>query len=146
MATQQTNGPINNRDVEEWTTRFNEVLAKPGDVINSRSPEGSQPWYSSFFGCFSPVDLCLMTWCLPCVTFGKTHHRMQKSGTLEGYEPINTSVSRNRPIMGEVKPKLIPIKFSASSSVVHHASASTGYRCLCNAQRCARSTTSTVAA
>ena len=146
MATQQTNGPIDNRDVEEWTTRFNEVLAKPGDVINSRSPEGSQPWYSSFFGCFSPLDLCLVTWCLPCVTFGKTHHRMQKSAALEGYEPINTSVSPYRPVMDEIKLELMPVDISASSSAVRHALASTGYRCLCNAQRCARSTISTAAA
>lgn len=95
MATaQQSNGPIDDRDVQDWTKRFNEVLAKPSEVVNSRSPPGAQPWFSSFFGCFNPLDLCLMTYCLPCVTFGKTHHRLHKSGTLDGYEPINTSVSR----------------------------------------------------
>jgi hypothetical protein len=33
-----------------------------------------------------------MTYCCPCVTFGKTHHRTRKNGSLEGYEPVNTSV------------------------------------------------------
>ncbi|RYO74287.1 hypothetical protein DL766_007016 [Monosporascus sp. MC13-8B] len=91
MAQQHSTSAIDNRDVEDWKNRFNEVLAKPGDVVNSRSPADAQPWYASFFGCFNPVDLCLMTWCLPCVTFGKTHHRLRENGNLDGYEPINTS-------------------------------------------------------
>jgi Cys-rich protein (TIGR01571 family) len=86
-------GPINNDDVAEWTARFNDVLARPGEYVKSKSPESSQPWYNAFFGCFNPIDTCLITWCCPCVTFGKTHHRMRKSNKLEGYEPINTSVS-----------------------------------------------------
>ncbi|KAJ9138401.1 PLAC8 family-domain-containing protein [Pleurostoma richardsiae] len=88
---QTSNGPINDRDVEDWKNRVNAVLAKPGDVVNSRSPESAQSWTTSFFGCFDPIDLCLMTWCLPCVTFGKTHHRVRKDASMQGYEPINTS-------------------------------------------------------
>ena len=84
--------PINDQDVEDWKKRFNDVLAKPGEHVHSKSPDTAQPWHSSFFGCFSPIDTCLVTWCLPCITFGKTHHRLRKSATLEGYEPINTSV------------------------------------------------------
>lgn len=86
-------GPISDKDVGDWKNRFNEVLAKPGEVVNSKSPEGAQPWNESFFGCFSPIDLCCITYCVPCLTFGKTHHRVRKSATLEGYEPVNTSVS-----------------------------------------------------
>lgn len=89
---QPSTGPINDQDVNEWKIRLNEVLAKPGEVVNSKSPESAQPWYESFFGCFSPIDLCCMTYCLPCVTFGKTHHRLRKDANLVGYEPINTSV------------------------------------------------------
>ncbi len=89
---QNPNSPINDKDVDDWKNRFNEVLAKPGEHINSKSPEGAQEWTTPFFGCFSPIDLCLMTWCVPCVTFGKTHHRLRKQGNLEGYEPVNTSV------------------------------------------------------
>ena len=90
---QPSNGPINDRDMEDWKNRFNEVLAKPSEHINQKSPEDAGAWNASFCGCFDPIDTCLITWCLPCVTFGKTHHRLRKNGSLEGYEPINTSVS-----------------------------------------------------
>lgn len=86
-------GPIDNDEVQEWIGRANDVLAQPGEVLNSKSPADAQPWYSSLFGCFTPVDLCLTTWCLPCVTFGKTHHRLRNNGNLEGYQPVNTTVS-----------------------------------------------------
>jgi hypothetical protein len=36
--------------------------------------------------------LGLITYCVPCVTFGKTHHRTRKDANMAGYEPINTSV------------------------------------------------------
>jgi len=94
-APQQTSnptGPINDKDVEDWKNRINVVLSKPGEVVNSKSPEDAQSWNASFFGCLNPIDLCLMTYCLPCVTFGKTHHRLHKDASLQGYEPINTSV------------------------------------------------------
>jgi hypothetical protein len=91
--TTTSTGAINDKDVADWKSRFNEVLAKPGDVVNSKSPATAQPWHESFFGCFSPIDLCCMTYCLPCLTFGKTHHRLRKDANLAGYEPINTSVS-----------------------------------------------------
>ncbi|KAH6617147.1 PLAC8 family-domain-containing protein [Chaetomium tenue] len=84
-------GPINNDDIADWTARLNDVLARPGEYVNSKSPATAQPWYNSFFGCFAPVDTCLMSWCCPCVVFGRTHHRMRKGANLEGYEPINTS-------------------------------------------------------
>lgn len=90
-ATQPSSGPINDTDVNEWKGRLNEVLAKPSEVINSKSPATAQPWHESFFGCLSPIDLCCMSYCCPCVTFGKTHHRLRKDPNLAGYEPINTS-------------------------------------------------------
>ncbi|KAJ6441431.1 Class II DAHP synthetase family protein [Purpureocillium lavendulum] len=88
---QHSNGPVDQADLEDWTKRFNEVLARPSEHINSKSPEGSQSWFAGFFDCFNPIDTCLITYCLPCVTFGKTHHRIRKNGDLTGYEPINTS-------------------------------------------------------
>ena len=42
---------------------------------------------SSFLG--------LMAWCCPCVTFGKIHHRAHKHPQLEGYSPLNASVSHS---------------------------------------------------
>ena len=29
-------------------------------------------WNHSIFGCFSDIKLCLVSWCLPCFTTGKT--------------------------------------------------------------------------
>jgi Cys-rich protein (TIGR01571 family) len=85
-------GPIDHKDIEDWTTRFNAVLADTS-VISAPGPTDARPWSSAFFGCFDPIDLCCLTYFLPCVTFGKTHHRTRKNGNMEGYEPINTSVS-----------------------------------------------------
>jgi hypothetical protein len=57
-ATVAKPGPIDNRDVDDWKNRFNEVLAKPGDVINSSAPADAREYQSSFFGCFNPIDTC----------------------------------------------------------------------------------------
>ncbi|KAG7286478.1 hypothetical protein NEMBOFW57_008789 [Staphylotrichum longicolle] len=84
-------GPISNDDVAEWSSRFNDVVARPSEYLNSKSPESAQPWFNSFFGCFAPIDTCLLSWCLPCVVFGRTHHRLRKNPNLEGFQPINTS-------------------------------------------------------
>ncbi|KAI3317349.1 PLAC8-domain-containing protein [Xylariaceae sp. AK1471] len=85
------NGPIDANDLNDWKDRFNQVLAQPSEHLNSKSPDSAQSWTSNFIEFWNPVDTCLITWCLPCVTFGKTHHRLRKNGNLEGYEPINTS-------------------------------------------------------
>jgi hypothetical protein len=97
--TQPASGPVDNQDIEDWKARLNVVLAQPADVINSKSPDGAGAWNADLFGCFDPIDLCLMTWCLPCVTFGKTHHRLRKNANLEGYEPVNTSVRASSPYL-----------------------------------------------
>lgn len=88
------NGPISEQDTEFWKSRFNEVLAAPSEHINSKSPEGAMSWTNRFFSCLTPPSLCLVTCCLPCITFGKVHHRLHKDANLQGYEPVNTSVSR----------------------------------------------------
>lgn len=97
MASQQPEqpaqkGPIDNDVIQEWSQRANDVLEKPAEVLNSKSPEDAAPWHAGLFECFTPIDLCLTTYFLPCVTFGKTHHRLRNNGSLEGYQPVNTSV------------------------------------------------------
>ncbi|RFU73942.1 hypothetical protein TARUN_8323 [Trichoderma arundinaceum] len=84
-------GAINDADVNHWKDRFNDVLSRPGEHINSRSPAGAASWTTHLFDCFNPIDTCLITCCVPCVTFGKIHHRINKNGNMEGYEPVNTS-------------------------------------------------------
>lgn len=49
-------------------------------------------WLTPYCGFCSPIDLSLITWCLPCLTYGQTHHRLRWSGNMENYEPMNTSV------------------------------------------------------
>ena len=85
-------GLLQDKDADEWKNRFTDVLARPSEHLNSKSPDSAQSWMSSLFACFMPIDTCLVTCCVPCVTFGKTHHRLRKDPNLEGYSPINTSV------------------------------------------------------
>jgi len=84
-------GPIDNKDVDDWKNRFNEVLGDASGTLNHTSPEDAREWNASFFGCLDPIDKCLLTYCLPCVTFGRIHHRTRKNANMEGYEPVNTS-------------------------------------------------------
>ncbi|KAL2266004.1 hypothetical protein VTJ83DRAFT_5356 [Remersonia thermophila] len=83
--------PINPDDVAHWSAAFNEVLAKPSETFKSKSPAGAQPWYNSFFNFFSPIETCFLSWCCPCVVFGRTHHRLHRNADLQGWEPVNAS-------------------------------------------------------
>jgi Cys-rich protein (TIGR01571 family) len=83
-------GPIDQSDVQEWKNRINKSIKTKAWGSSTKGPAARQ-WNNSFFGCCSPASLCCLTCCLPCVTFGKTHHRLHKNGDMQGYEPINTS-------------------------------------------------------
>ncbi|KHN97483.1 PLAC8 family protein [Metarhizium album ARSEF 1941] len=85
------NGLVDQADLDDWKSRFNDVLSRPGEVLKSKSPETAQPWSAGFFDCFHPIDTCFVTCCLPCVAFGKTRHRLRNSGSLDEYGAINTS-------------------------------------------------------
>ncbi|KAI1186298.1 PLAC8 family-domain-containing protein [Nemania serpens] len=82
---------IDENDVQFWTDALNDVAGRPAEALMSASPAGAGSWFTSFFSCLDPVDECAVTWCLPSVTFGKTHHRMNKDAKLAGYKPVNTS-------------------------------------------------------
>ncbi|KAI0154246.1 PLAC8 family-domain-containing protein [Xylariaceae sp. FL1272] len=82
---------LDDADVQFWTDALNEVAENPAASLMSSSPAGAGSWFTSFFSCLDPFDECLVTWCLPSVTFGKTHHRMNKGANLVGYKPVNTS-------------------------------------------------------
>ncbi|EXJ72048.1 uncharacterized protein A1O5_04551 [Cladophialophora psammophila CBS 110553] len=83
-------GVIDQNDVNDWVKRFNEALAD-STTVTAPAAQDARPWHSSFFGCFAPIDTCFITCCVPCVTFGKTHHRSRKHGNMEGYNFINAS-------------------------------------------------------
>ena len=75
-------------DVDHWVNRVSHVAKDPSHIT---APTGTASWSSSFFGCFNPIDTCLVTCCCPCITFGKTHHRLNKDGDLVGYSAVNAS-------------------------------------------------------
>ncbi|KAK1836780.1 DUF614 domain-containing protein [Podospora conica] len=65
--------------------------AAPSEHLSSNAPEpSSRGWMTSFFGCFSPFSTCLVTCCVPCVTYGKTRHRLRNNGDLAGYSCCNS--------------------------------------------------------
>jgi hypothetical protein len=138
------NGPIDSNDINDWMGRFNQVLAQPSEHLNSKSPDSAQSWHSNFIEFWNPLDTCLVTWCLPCVTFGKTHHRLRKNGNLDGYQPVNTSVSVLIPT-SDVN-DIISCSSSAYSSAVLPALVFIGSLWLFNAPMSARSTTCRVTA
>ncbi|OAL49275.1 PLAC8-domain-containing protein [Pyrenochaeta sp. DS3sAY3a] len=74
--------------INNWKAKFNRSLEN--GKLSSKTESG-RPWSSSLWGCFSPPDLCCITCCVPCVTFGKTYHRMEHNGDMSTYEPVNTS-------------------------------------------------------
>ncbi|KAI9793273.1 MAG: hypothetical protein M1816_000694 [Peltula sp. TS41687] len=83
-------GAIDQADVQDWTQRIKDLLANT-QVISAPSPSGARSWHFRMFECFNPIDECLVTWCCPCVTFGKTHHRTRKDPSMTTYSPVNAS-------------------------------------------------------
>ncbi|KAH8805789.1 PLAC8 family-domain-containing protein [Xylogone sp. PMI_703] len=76
-------------DIGDWINRVKAFVNQPSTVTAAKP--GRNAWSTSFFGCLTPVDTCCITCCCPCVTFGKTHHRLRKDPNLAGYSPINAS-------------------------------------------------------
>lgn len=80
-------------DAQQWQARFNTTMADVGGVVNSKAPESAEPFSQNLFGCFGDIGLCLQGCLIPCVVFGKTHHRTRENARMEGYQPVNTTVS-----------------------------------------------------
>ncbi|TLD09844.1 hypothetical protein PspLS_12032 [Pyricularia sp. CBS 133598] len=78
-------------DAQQWKARFNTVVADVGGVVNSKAPEGAEPFSENLFGCFGDMSLCLQGCLIPCLVFGKTHHRTRRNANMEGYQPVNTT-------------------------------------------------------
>lgn len=99
---QPIHGPLDNREVAQWNQHPDQAIAAPSQQLNESSMKGPDPgkWHAPYCGFCSPIDLSLITWCLPCLTFGQTHHRLQWGGNMESYEPFNSSVIQ-KTISGE---------------------------------------------
>ncbi|KAJ0418671.1 PLAC8-domain-containing protein [Aspergillus carlsbadensis] len=57
--------------------------------VEARNITHNKDWNYSLCGCCSPGTLCLLTCCLPCLTFGKTQARLQDP-TLQSHSSINS--------------------------------------------------------
>ena len=77
------------RDMDGWVEKFNHAAKDHRQVTHA---PGDAPWSNGFWACCTPADTCFITCCCPCVTFGKTHHRLTH-GDLESWSPVNFSVS-----------------------------------------------------
>ena len=77
------------KDMDGWVDKLNHAAKDHRQITHA---PGDASWSGSFFDCFSPIDSCFITCCCPCVTFGKTHHRLTH-GTIDNWSPINFSVS-----------------------------------------------------
>jgi len=89
-APAQTGAAPQHDEVQEWIGRFSHAASNSKEYTKPAHPE-ARPWTTSFFGCFDPIDTCLITCCCPCVTFGKTHHRLRVDSSMKGYSPVNAS-------------------------------------------------------
>jgi hypothetical protein len=50
-------GPIDQKDVDGWKSRFNDALANT-DKITAPAATDARPWHAGLFDCFSPIDTC----------------------------------------------------------------------------------------
>jgi hypothetical protein len=56
---QASAGLIDDKDVDHWKQKFTELLAKPGEHLESKSPETAREYHSGLFECFMPIDTCM---------------------------------------------------------------------------------------
>jgi len=77
-------------DITDWVNRVKAVVEQP-ETVTAPAPAGAAPWHNRFIEFFAPVDTCLVTCCCPCITFGKTHHRLRKDPSMRDYSPVNPS-------------------------------------------------------
>ncbi|KAF8474618.1 PLAC8 family-domain-containing protein [Kalaharituber pfeilii] len=73
-----------------------QVVAPQTPLMNPNGPPVSEKaingeWETGFCSCFSPIGTCCLgAWC-PCILYGRTHHRLEHNGSLDGYSCCNSS-------------------------------------------------------
>jgi hypothetical protein len=55
---QASAGLIDDKDVEHWKQKFSDLLAKPSEHLESKSPETAREFHTGLFECFTPIDTC----------------------------------------------------------------------------------------
>ncbi|KAF2732316.1 PLAC8-domain-containing protein [Polyplosphaeria fusca] len=51
----------------------------------------NQDWHHSGSACCSPFSTCCLTWWCPCISYGRTHHRVRNNNDMSGYSTCNLS-------------------------------------------------------
>jgi len=77
-------------DIAEWVERVKVVINNP-ETFTAPAPASARSWHNGFWEFCMPIDTCMITWCCPCVTFGKTHHRLRKDANMRDYSMVNPS-------------------------------------------------------
>ncbi|PGH07142.1 hypothetical protein GX51_01929 [Blastomyces parvus] len=54
-----------------------------GDKMGAPVAPAGREWSHGFWSCCSPFGTCLMTYCCPCMVFGKTEARLKEPGASE---------------------------------------------------------------
>ncbi|KAF3769742.1 hypothetical protein M406DRAFT_320048 [Cryphonectria parasitica EP155] len=85
-------GPIDQREAQEAGPPGGggplQTMHHTGSAL---ADEDVSEWHASYCGFCSPAGLCFKTCCCPCLTFGKTHHRLKSGANMQNYERCNTS-------------------------------------------------------
>ena len=84
-------------DAKGLAAKLNAVAANPNQLMSG----GDVPWSTGLFDC-GPANLCALTCLCPCITFGRTHSRLSKSGNLDDYSCCNLAVSQMPAALGKV--------------------------------------------
>ncbi|KAF2204333.1 PLAC8-domain-containing protein [Delitschia confertaspora ATCC 74209] len=50
-----------------------------------------QEWHHSGAACCSPFSTCLLSWCCPCILYGRAHHRVKSNGNMQNYSCTNSA-------------------------------------------------------
>ncbi|KAF2809947.1 uncharacterized protein BDZ99DRAFT_570581 [Mytilinidion resinicola] len=74
------------QNMDNWNNRFNNVVNE-ASAPPSTGPKQART--ANLFDCCVPPELCFLTYCCPCVTFGKSTHRMENDGNMTNFGPVN---------------------------------------------------------
>lgn len=107
---QATTGLIDNKDVDRWKEKFSELLAKPAEHIQSKSPETAREWHAGLFSCFSPIDTCTsaVNWrgqrSLTTLTHQACSERAAPASFSAVFTTVCTRTARSRATTGSTRP------------------------------------------
>lgn len=128
---------IDTNDIDDWRNRVNIFLDGPTQAAaDAEANPPVEKWHTNLFGyvracsmylrytdlchrCCTPFETCCVTSCCPCITFGKTYHRMNKDSTMKGYSPINTTVSLTHHSLHSLTVSSLPLNFSLLLTAGH---------------------------